>query len=159
MSHKRPRGFTLIEVLIVVVIMAILAATIIPQMSSSTTDAKEALIRDHLRSLRTQLDVYKTQHLGQGPVGADGIVNLAALTKATDVSGNVSPTGLVDATYTLGPYLQGGIPVQPFSGNNSVRLEFGTTGLPVAIPAPGNGWIYRLATGEIFVDHASYVSW
>ena len=33
-------GFTLVEVLIVVVILAILAAAIIPQFADSTTDAK-----------------------------------------------------------------------------------------------------------------------
>ena len=40
MSKAKKQGFTLVEVLIVVVIMAILAATIIPQFSDSTKDAK-----------------------------------------------------------------------------------------------------------------------
>ncbi len=158
MSHKRPAGFTLIEVLIVVVIMAILAATIIPQMSSSTSDAKEAILRDHLRSLRTQLEVYKTQHLGNVPAGF-GALNFQALTKATDVAGNLSPTGLVDANHPLGPYLQGGVPVQPFSGSTVVTLDFLGTNPPFTSPAPGGGWIYRAGTGEVFVDHPNYVNW
>ena len=40
MNSRRPSGFTLVEILIVVVIMAVLAATIIPQFSSATNDAK-----------------------------------------------------------------------------------------------------------------------
>mgnify|MGYP002626473716 CR=1 FL=1 len=39
-NNKRHSGFTLVEVLIVVVIMAVLAATIIPQFSDSSKDAK-----------------------------------------------------------------------------------------------------------------------
>ena len=40
MRSRRSSGFTLVEILIVVVIMAVLAATIIPQFSSATNDAK-----------------------------------------------------------------------------------------------------------------------
>ena len=41
-THSCRSAFTLIEVLIVVIIMAVLAATIIPQFSSSTNDAKNS---------------------------------------------------------------------------------------------------------------------
>ena len=45
MNAKAHRNaFTLIEVLIVVIIMALLAATIIPQFSSSTSDAKKSAV-------------------------------------------------------------------------------------------------------------------
>ncbi len=42
MTSKRRPGFTLVEVLIVVVIMAVLAATIIPQFADSTMMQKQA---------------------------------------------------------------------------------------------------------------------
>ncbi len=52
MAIGRRNAFTLIEVLIVVIIMAVLAATIIPQFSSSTTDAKISSLKFNLAALR-----------------------------------------------------------------------------------------------------------
>ena len=42
MKTQKQNAFTLIEILIVVVIMAVLAAAIIPQFTDSTDDAKES---------------------------------------------------------------------------------------------------------------------
>ena len=70
-----PSCFTLVEVLIVVVIMAILAATIIPQFSDSTRDAKVSTTTFNLHTLRSQIELYKTQH--------NGIVPSATLAAAT----------------------------------------------------------------------------
>ena len=61
---SRRSAFTLIEVLIVVVIMAVLAATIIPQFASSTTDAKVSALKFNLHGLRQQVEMYKLQHNG-----------------------------------------------------------------------------------------------
>ena len=52
-------------VLIVVVIMAILAATIIPQFTDSTKDAKTSTAKMNLATLRAQIQLYRTQHTGQ----------------------------------------------------------------------------------------------
>ncbi len=60
-------GFTLIEVLIVVVMMAVLAATIIPQFASSTDDAKSSALKFNLHALRSQIEMYKLQHNGAVP--------------------------------------------------------------------------------------------
>ena len=63
MSRDRRRNaFTLIEVLIVVIIMAVLAATIIPQFSSSTNDAKNSSVVFNLQTIRSQIEMYKTHH-------------------------------------------------------------------------------------------------
>jgi prepilin-type N-terminal cleavage/methylation domain-containing protein len=157
-GSTRHSGFTLIEVLIVVVIMAVLAATIIPQFSTSTNDARESSQRFNLQSLRTQLELYKVQHGGSLPAGTN---NLEQLTKATDATGAVSSTGLPDATHPFGPYVQGGaLPAQPFSGLRTVTLDTGMAGsTPTATAAPGGGWIYRASTGEIWVDHPDYLTW
>ena len=63
-------AFTLIEVLIVVVIMAILAATIIPQFTDSTKDAKTSTAKMNLATLRAQIQLYRTQHTGARTVTA-----------------------------------------------------------------------------------------
>ena len=68
------RGFTLVELLIVVIILAILAAIVIPQFSSATTDAQEAALDSNLNALRSAIDLYKVQHNGKypGQVAATG---------------------------------------------------------------------------------------
>ena len=155
-SNTRRGGFTLIEVLIVVVIMAVLAATIIPQFSTSTKDARESAQKYNLQSLRTQLELYKAQHGGAYPTGTN---NLEQLTKATNTAGAVSTNGQVDATHPYGPYVTGALPVQPFSGLNTVILDTGMAGTtPTATASPGGGWIFRAATGEIWIDHPSYLT-
>lgn len=156
LAKHRKSGFTLIEVLIVVVIMAVLAATIIPQFSTSANDARESNAKFNLQTLRTQLELYKLQHGGQYPTGA---TNLEQLTKATDAAGNVSTNGLPDATHPFGPYLNSELPAQPFSGLNTVLLDTGAAGTtPTATAAPGGGWIYRAATGEIWIDHPDHIN-
>ena len=65
MRCRRSSGFTLVEVLIVVVIMAVLAATIIPQFSSATNDAKTSALTFDLQSIRSQIELYKLHHLAR----------------------------------------------------------------------------------------------
>ena len=65
-SHVRrntaKKGFTLIEILIVVIILGILAAIVIPQFSSASSDAKKASLRSTVQTLRSQIALYKLQH-------------------------------------------------------------------------------------------------
>src|SRR5829696_5687960 len=96
-TMTRRGAFTLIEVLIVVVIMAILAATIIPQFTDSTKDAKSSTVQFNLHTLRSQIQLYRTQHNGLAPTGT-----LAELRTTTDTSGSTG-TG---ANFPYGPYLR-----------------------------------------------------
>ena len=64
-ANVRRSAFTLIEVLIVVIIMALLAATIIPQFSTSTTDAKKSSLDFNLHTMRSLIEMYKVHHNGK----------------------------------------------------------------------------------------------
>ncbi|PHS11539.1 MAG: hypothetical protein COA78_09615 [Blastopirellula sp.] len=65
-SPKRT-GFTLVEIMIVVVILSILASVIITQMSESTGDAQDAVLIENLQFVRRQINLYKTYHDGKAP--------------------------------------------------------------------------------------------
>ncbi len=143
-TNGRRGAFTLIEVLIVVVIMAILAATIIPQFTDSTKDAKASTVQFNLHTLRSQIQLYRTQHNGSAPA-----VTLAELMSSTNASGGTG-TG---ASYPYGPYLRE-VPMNPFTNSKTVTA---TTEDPLTTaPAGTGGWIYNTTTGSIWIDHATY---
>jgi general secretion pathway protein G len=151
MTRSRRHAFTLIEVLIVVIIMAILAATIIPQFSSSTTDAKKSSLKFNLQTVNTQIQLYQQQHNGKLPTFA---AFTDQMTKPTDVTGATTGT-----TLPYGPYLQGQIPANPYSGSSTV-VGVATAGtVPTAVVTGGAGWQYDETTGGFYANNAeAYVA-
>lgn len=144
-SPRRSSAFTLIEVLIVVVIMAVLAATVIPQFSSSTTDAKESSLKFNTHTLRSQIELYKIHH-GEYPALTDN--SLPQLLTKTDASGNE------DANGEFGPYLDGDLPPNPFDNSNMV-YDAGT-GSPNSTAGDAKGWQYDVNTGGIWPNNPGY---
>jgi general secretion pathway protein G len=142
----RKSGFTLVEVLIVVVIMAILAATIIPQFTDSTSDAKASTTKFNLHTLRSQIELYKTQHNGVVPSGT-----LVELTLSTDIDGNQG-TG---ASFPYGPYIRQ-IPDNPFTNSPTVTVITNDPAVAADVTGTG-GWLYNATTGGIWIDHADHV--
>ena len=61
------RGFTLIEILIVVVILGILAAIVVPQFTDAADDANDAAVRSQLQTLRGQIELYRAQNTPSNP--------------------------------------------------------------------------------------------
>ncbi|MEL7087296.1 MAG: prepilin-type N-terminal cleavage/methylation domain-containing protein, partial [Planctomycetota bacterium] len=57
----KAKGFTLVEILIVVVILGILAAIVIPQFTSASESAKASSLVTQLQSLRSQLELYQLE--------------------------------------------------------------------------------------------------
>ena len=72
------RGFTLIEILIVVVIIGLLAALIIPNVASTSEDAARSTARSQLTAVRSQIELYKLRYGGVTPPasGTDGTEQL-----------------------------------------------------------------------------------
>src|SRR6266481_2958711 len=58
LNHNRRAAFTLIEIMVVVVILGILAATIIPQFIGTTHDAKVSAAKSHIAELESALERY-----------------------------------------------------------------------------------------------------
>ena len=142
---SRRSAFTLIEVLIVVVIMAVLAATIIPQFASSTTDAKASALKFNLHGLRQQVEMYKLQHNGTAPALTGG--TLPGLIFASDAAGANTGSITPDSTHPFGPYVQGGaLPTNPFDGTVTVTQI--STFPPTATAGAGQGWLYEPTSGQ-----------
>src|SRR5918993_605544 len=78
-------GFTLVELLIVVIILAVLAAIIVPQFSSATIDAQESALDANLARLRSSIELFQAQHGGVYPGGV-------ATTGATCPTGGTAGT-------------------------------------------------------------------
>jgi prepilin-type N-terminal cleavage/methylation domain-containing protein len=141
-ARKYSRGFTLIEVLIVVVILAVLAATIIPQFTDSTKDAQTSSMRMNLHTLRAQIQLYKAQHGGKLPSGT-----LAELTIGTNVDGT--------AGTKYGPYMQA-LPVNSLTDSSAVKSISTATAVAGDVTSGGAGWIFSTKSGNIWIDHADY---
>jgi prepilin-type N-terminal cleavage/methylation domain-containing protein len=89
MRRHLTRGFTLVEVLIVVVIMAVLAAALIPQFSDTAKDAKANTATFNLHTLRSQIEAYRTQHDNSPPTGT--LVELISKTNKQGAVGTARP--------------------------------------------------------------------
>ena len=99
---NKQAGFTLIEMLIVVLLLGILAMLIIPQISVSTDDARLNTLHSNLGSMRNAIELYYHQHNetypGEnditGTATSDAAVAATAflqqLTQYTDINGDVS---------------------------------------------------------------------
>ncbi len=68
MSSNRDTGFTLVELLIVIVVLGILAAVVVPQFSSASDQATKSALSSQLRTVSSQLELFKAQNAGAYPV-------------------------------------------------------------------------------------------
>lgn len=135
MSIRRnaKKAFTLVEILIVVIILGILAAIVIPQFTNASQDARRSSLVSQLQTLRSQIELYKLQHLDVLP---NLVANWDQLTQKTDDTGST-----VAATRDLGPYMQAA-PVNPLNGSSVVVNGDGT-----AAAGSACGFVYDYAAG------------
>ena len=136
MKMRAKSGFTLVEILIVVVILGILAAIVIPQFTEASTEAKTSSLCTDLQTMRSQIELYKIQHNDALP-GSGTASFVDALTGQTDVAGAATGTD-------YGPYVQK-IPTNQFTDDDAVT-ENGTLG-----DASG-GWEFNTTTGAFHAD-------
>src|SRR5437879_4788375 len=129
--RTRKSGFTLVEILIVVIILGILAAIVIPQFTNASTEARKSSLLSQLQTLRSQVQLFKLQH---NDILPDLVANQwAQLMSKTDL------TGAVNAAGAYGPYLES-TPKNPLNTNSKVAAAAGAADV---------GWVYDVTTGSL----------
>jgi general secretion pathway protein G len=150
---QRSKGFTLVEILIVVIILGILAAIVIPQFTNASTDARRNSLTSQLQTLRSQIELYKLQHNDRLPTfaGTTADEQWSQLTLRTDVNGDTTGTD-------FGPYLQQN-PTNPLNNNNLVHTHgaadpaFGGASAVASPGAAGTAFVVNTVTGKIFATN------
>jgi prepilin-type N-terminal cleavage/methylation domain-containing protein len=158
--RQSQKGFSLIELVIVVVILGIITAIAIPRLSSGTRNAGEAALKADLQTIRNSVDWYYTEHhntfpgvkAAGGSFGAanteDSFVN--QLIYYSNEKGEVSETK--NDNYPLGPYLRGGVPGLPV-GTNSGDTSISVVNEAGAVQADDStGWVYSTITGQFIAN-------
>jgi general secretion pathway protein G len=123
------KGFTLVEILIVVVILGILAAIVVPQFTNAANEARTGNVATQVSTIENQLELWAARNGGSYP-------DLATAGETWQ--------DLVDDGFFKE------IPVNPFSGTSTISAWDSTgVGASSVLYDDSTGWNYDAATGNI----------
>ncbi len=128
-------GFTLIELMVVVIIIGLLAAIAIPNYISMQERSREAGVKSNMHAIQTGMEAYATTSGGVYPVGANALTSLV--------------TQLPASRYPDNPYTRGQTVVNWDQGVNSLVL--GQTAVTNVMDSLGVAIAFTSA-GEIHVS-------
>ena len=80
LNHKRMQGFTLIEMLIVIVVISILLGVLLPQFRGTQDEARTQRGRSELRTLATAMESYYIHNSNAFPTEAQTLTQLTSAT-------------------------------------------------------------------------------
>lgn len=103
------RTFTLVELLLVMVILAVLAAIVVPKFTGRGEDAKISATKAQISELGTMLELYETDN-GTYPSTAQGLLALRE-----------QPTSAPEPRGWKGPYMKGEVPTDPWGSEYVYR--------------------------------------
>ena len=133
----KKQGFTLVEILIVVVILGILAAIVVPQFTNAANEARGGNVATQVSTIENQLELFAARNSGSYP------------DLATDGWGDTATAG----TMIGDDYLKD-LPVNPFTNSSTVvnNTTFDDADPSISVFTVANstdGWVYDSGSGNI----------
>ncbi|MDX2319853.1 MAG: prepilin-type N-terminal cleavage/methylation domain-containing protein [Moritella sp.] len=172
---RRINGFTLIELVIVIIVLGVLAATAIPKFVNLQDDANRAALRGQFGAFASAVKLYHSGWLVEGHSGAvedlagfgDGDVSSTATGYPYSTSGTITPaftaceelwTGITDTSFTIAYVIDDDLSsadvdiAYTYTGSTCVyrALHFMQRGQPTLVMN------YDYNSGEVEVVDASY---
>lgn len=166
MSSEPARGNRLSrrESLLLALIIAALAAVVVPRFAVATAAARESALDISLGRLRAAIERYRADHGGQHP-GAAASLGMACDIGVPGTGGAGTAQAVIDqltgysdgtgrtctrrtAVARFGPYLGKGIPPEPITGSTLLVA-------PATTADGSGGWSYEPATGHIAMNSAA----
>jgi len=142
--RRAMQGFTLTEILIVVIILGIMAAIAIPEFRSGPIEARRVNLYENLGKIRMQIALYRQQH-NRYPEGARFEDQR---TLFANQGGDTATSR--SAEYRYPPYLEQ-MPTNPVTGLRTIRsTDDSAETVPDA--AADGGWWYNESTGRFHAD-------
>lgn len=128
-SIRNQRGFTLVELVIIIVILGILAAVAIPKYQDLSSEAREAAARSSLGSLRSGITIFYAN---------------AAVTTGTATWPTLTELS------TVGDVMEQSIPKNPYQTDANAPDSIVTGVTKGVTVGTRGGWAYNETTGEIW---------
>ena len=129
---KKQKGFSLIELLIVVAIILIIAAIAIPNLLRSRMAANESSAVGSLRTLNTAEVAYSTTYPSVGFTGLTALGGAAPCTAAVSTA-----SCLVDNVLAAAPFTKSGYTFTVTPGAQTPAVTYSSTGYPQVLGQSG----------------------
>ncbi len=132
LSKAKTKGFTLVELVVVVVIIGILAAVAAPKFLNKTDAAKAQVSLQKLAAVKNAIELYRSENTEY-------------------------PKDATALTTVMSNYIKGGLPIVEFGAMSTNGVITVATD-PAAFPTPADadknkGYIYNPSTGSIWLNN------